>query len=191
MIFLFSMQFSGTLMLVFAAAIGTATFVENDLGTLAAKLIVYEAFWFELLLSLMAISMLGGIFKYNLYKRKKHTVLIFHISFVIILIGSAITRYASFEGTMMIREGSSSSEIISENSYITVDIEHQGKTYQYDKKKLFSPYKSNSFDKEIEFGNQSCQLSLIDFVPNAAETIVEDPNGYPVIAFVTICKGNR
>ncbi len=43
---LFSMQFSGTLMLVFAAAIGTATFVENDLGTLAAKIIVYEAFWF-------------------------------------------------------------------------------------------------------------------------------------------------
>jgi hypothetical protein len=35
--FIFSMQFAGTLLLVFAAAIGTATFIENDYGTLAAQ----------------------------------------------------------------------------------------------------------------------------------------------------------
>lgn len=189
--FLFSMQFSGTLMLVFAAAIGTATFVENDLGTLAAKIIVYEAFWFELLLLLMCISMLGGIFKYNLYKRKKHSVLIFHISFVIILIGSAITRYTGSEGTMMIREGNSSNEIISEHSFITVKINHNGQAYEYSKKKMFTPYKRNSFDQEIKFGDKKCHISLIEYYQNAAETIAEDPNGSPIISFITMGAGGR
>jgi len=189
--FLFSMQFSGILMLLFAAAIGTATFVENDLGTLASKLLVYEAFWFELLMLLMAISMLGGIFKYNLYKRKKLSVLIFHISFVIILIGSAITRYAGTEGIMRIREGNTSNEFISENSFINVNIIHNGQTYKYEKKKMFTPYTRNTFDQEIKFGNESCQLSLIEYYQNAAETIVEEPNGHPIISFVSMGTGER
>ena len=51
--FIFSMQFAGTLLLVFAAAIGTATFIENDYGTLAARSVVYDARWFEGLLLLL------------------------------------------------------------------------------------------------------------------------------------------
>lgn len=189
--FLFSMQFSGTLMLVFAAAIGTATFVENDLGTLASKIIVYEAFWFELLLTLMAICMIGGIFKYNLYKRKKHSVLIFHISFVIILIGSAITRYAGSEGMMRIREGESSNKFISEHTFVSLKINHKGQTYSFEKKKMFTPYSRNSFKHTIKFGNESCQLSLIDYFQNAAETIAEDPNGSPIISFISMGDGGR
>ena len=127
--FLFSMQFSGMLMLIFAAVIGAATFVENDLGTLASRIIVYDAYWFELLMLLMAISMTGSIFKYKLYQRKKHTVLIFHLSFVIILIGSAITRYIGEEGNMRIREGESSNQIISEYSYVQVTVNNGQNKY--------------------------------------------------------------
>ena len=61
--FLFSMQFAGTLLLIFAAAIGTATFIENDFGTLAAKSAVYSARWFEGLLFLTSISLIGSVFK--------------------------------------------------------------------------------------------------------------------------------
>ena len=164
--FLFSMQFAGTMMLVFAAAIGTATFVENDLGTLAAKLIVYEAKWFEILLLILAISMIGSVFKYKLYQRKKHTVLLFHLSFVVILIGSAITRYLGHEGTMMIREGASSNKIISENPYIQVNIDDDGNYYYFEDKILFNQFKKNKFNKEIDFGDKICSLSF--YFPSGA-----------------------
>ena len=130
------MQFTGTLMLVFAAAIGTATFVENDLGTLAARLIVYDSKWFEVLLLIMAVCMLGSIFKYNLLQRKKYTVLLFHISFVVILIGSAITRYVSYEGTMRIREGQTTNQVISAETYVQLSIKENGKSYLYEKNTL-------------------------------------------------------
>ena len=105
------MQFAGTLILVFAAAIGTATFIENDYGTLAARTVVYDARWFEGLLLLTAISLIGSVFKYKLYERKRYNVLVFHLAFIIMLAGAAITRYAGYEGTMMIREGESSNKI--------------------------------------------------------------------------------
>ncbi len=72
------------------------------------------------LLLLTAISLVGSVFKYKLYERKKYNVLVFHLAFVIILAGAAITRYAGYEGTMMIREGESSNQIISESPYVQV-----------------------------------------------------------------------
>ena len=44
--FLFSGWFMGVLLIVFAYAIGYATFVENDSGPVAARIIVYNAKWF-------------------------------------------------------------------------------------------------------------------------------------------------
>ena len=189
--FLFSMQFAGTLLLVFAGVIGAATFVENDLGTLAARIIVYDSHWFEGLLLLMSISMFGSIFKYKLYQRKKHTVLIFHISFIIILIGSAITRYIGEEGNMRIREGESSNQIISQQSYIQVSVNNGVNRYNYSDKKLFNPYNSSSYDKTLHFNNESSHISMVRFVPNAAETIVEDPTGKPIISVVTMGRNGQ
>jgi len=183
--FLFSMQFSGTLMLIFAGVIGAATFVENDLGTLAARIIVYDSRWFEVLLLIMSISMFGSIFKYKLYQRKKFTVLVFHISFIIILIGSAITRYAGEEGMMRIREGQSSRQIISQHAYIQLAVNDGTNQFSFSDKKLFNPYKSNSYSRTLNFNNQKAHLSLARYIPNAAETIVEDPNGDAIISLVT------
>ena len=189
--FIFSMQFSGTLMLIFAGVIGAATFVENDLGTLAARIIVYDSHWFEVLMLLMSVSMFGSIFKYKLYQRKKHTVLIFHLSFIIILIGSAITRYVGEEGNMRIREGQSSNQIISQNSYIQITVNNGVNKYHYSDQKLFNPYKSNHYEKTLNFNNESSHISALRYVPNAAETIVEDPNGAPIISIVTMGRNGQ
>lgn len=189
--FIFSMMFAGTLMLVFAAAIGTATIIENDYGTLAAKSVVYGAFWFEALLVLTAISLIGSVFKYKLYQRQRYSVLFFHISFVIILIGAAITRYISYEGTMMIREGASSNRIISENPYVQVTVEKNGQTAYFDSPYLFTEFKKNKFDKTFNFNGEDIRLEYGSYIPNAAESVVEAPNGIPIITFVTVENGRR
>ncbi len=178
------MQMAGTLMLVFAGVIGIATFVENDLGSFAARIFVYDSHWFELLMILMSITLFGSIFKNKLFQQKKYAALIFHISFVIILIGSGITRYFGEEGSIRIREGESSNQVISQNSYIQITVDDGINHHYFSDKKLFNPYKKNRFQKTFHFNNESSHLSLISYVPNATETIVEDPNGEPIISMV-------
>jgi hypothetical protein len=51
--FLFSGTLMGVLLLVFAISIGYATIIENDFDATTAKMLIYNARWFELLLLLM------------------------------------------------------------------------------------------------------------------------------------------
>ena len=51
-----SMKTMAFLMLLFAFAIGYATFVENDYGTITAKADIYNARWFEILIALLTIN---------------------------------------------------------------------------------------------------------------------------------------
>lgn len=100
-------------LVVFAVAMAWATFIEAIHGTDIARKIVFNAKWFELVMVIGAINLLVTIFTRKLYRRAKLTVFMFHLSFVIIILGAGITRYISYEGTMLIMEGESSNSIVS------------------------------------------------------------------------------
>ena len=81
---IYSTRVTAVLFLVFAAAMGVATFIENDYGTETAKALVYNAWWFEAIMAFFAINFFGNIFKYKLYKKEKlwfHEMLIFVLFF--------------------------------------------------------------------------------------------------------------
>ncbi|MDZ7775051.1 MAG: cytochrome c biogenesis protein ResB [Bacteroidales bacterium] len=118
--FLFSMQLMGILILIFAVAIGVATFIENDFGTSTARLLVYEAIWFEILLALLVVNMIGSFVKYRVLKKSKWSVITFHFSFVVILLGAAITRYYGYEGSMHIRENDTVNTIKTYENYLHI-----------------------------------------------------------------------
>src|SRR5690554_1828471 len=90
---LFSTKLTAVLLIIFAFAIGLATFIENDYGTPASKAIIFNTKWFEVLMVLMAINFSGNIFKYKLFRKEKLAILMFHLAFVIVIIGAGITRY--------------------------------------------------------------------------------------------------
>ena len=115
---LFSTTAAGFYMILFAVAIGVATFVENDFGTSAAQKVIFKARWFELLLVLFGISILVNIFRFRMVQQKKWSTLMFHASIIIILIGAGVTRYFGYEGTMHIREDSTSNELVSSDTHI-------------------------------------------------------------------------
>ena len=129
------MKSMAVLTLIFAFSIAYATFVENDYGTHAAKALVYNSRWFEVLLVFLGLNLLGNIFIYKLYTSKKVPQFLFHLAFLIILIGSGITRYYGYEGVMHIREGGVSNKMVSSDIYFT--IRHNGKSFS--KKLLLSP----------------------------------------------------
>jgi cytochrome c biogenesis factor len=119
------------LLLVYAFAMAYATFVENDYGTPTAKALIYEALWFEVVMFLLIINFIGNIGRYRLWKREKWPLLVFHLAFVLIFIGGAITRYISYEGQMHIREGQTSNEVVTDKNFFKIQIENGGDRLSY------------------------------------------------------------
>src|SRR5690554_1766284 len=120
--FLFSTRTMAVLLFIYAISMAIATFIESDFDTPTAKALVYDAKWFEILMLWLIVLFIANIKRYRLFRREKWPVLIFHLSFVFIFLGGAITRYISFEGQMPIREGETTNEIISDRTYFKLEI---------------------------------------------------------------------
>ncbi|MBN1819344.1 MAG: cytochrome c biogenesis protein ResB, partial [Prolixibacteraceae bacterium] len=165
--FLFSMFFTGLLLIFFAIAIGYATFVENDYGTLTAKILIYNSWWFEVLLFVIIINLTGSIFVNKLITKKKWTIFLFHVAFIVILAGAALTRYFGFEGTMHIREGKSSNSIISTATFIKITATANGQSETIEKEVKFTGYTGNRFSEKLEVGGKSIHIKNIQFMPSA------------------------
>ncbi|HRX12331.1 MAG TPA: cytochrome c biogenesis protein CcsA, partial [Draconibacterium sp.] len=188
--FFFSMFFTGLLVVIFAISIAYATFIENDYGTVTAKILVYNAKWFEILLFIMCVNLIGSIFTNKLIAKKRYPGVLLHFSFVVIFIGAAITRYYGYEGSMHIREGESSNTIISEPTFISIKAKKGDQTEIREKQVLFSPYTANRFSENINIGGQQIKVENTGYLPSAEEVLVADPNGSPVLSLLTVANGS-
>ncbi len=189
--FLFSMLFTGILVMIFAIAIGYATFVENDFGTSTAKILIYNAKWFEGLLVLLSINLIGSVFVNKMIAKKQWAIFLFHIAFIVIGIGALITRYYGFEGTMHIREGASSNTIVSDASYITIKATSGNETVSTEKSVLFSPYTANKFSEKININGKTIHVENMMYMPSAEETVSIDPMGEPIISIMAVGSQNQ
>ena len=114
--YLASTRLMSVLFFVFPAAMGLGTFIETWYSTDTAKIWIYNAWWFELIMALFVLNFIGNIFRYRLLRKEKWAVLAIHISFILILIGAFVTRYIGYEGVMPIREGDSTNTFLSEKT---------------------------------------------------------------------------
>lgn len=184
--FLFSMSLTGALLLVFAITIGIATFIENDFGAASAQAVVYKALWFELLLTLMVVNMIGVIIIRKLYVKEKWANLLFHVAFIIILLGAAITRFTGQEGLMHIREGQTATSFLTDETYISGTVLVGDEKVEFSEKVLFVPIKKSKFSEDVSVGDIETSITLIKYIPNAqeiVETNVEE--GEPILTIVT------
>ncbi len=188
---LFSTSAAGLYMILFAVAIGVATFIENDYGTSAAQKIIFKSRWFEVLLFLFGISILTNIFRFRMLQQKKYSTLLFHAAIIIILIGAGVTRYFSFEGSMHIREDSASNMFISADTYVVFEARQNGKSYRFDEKVNFASLGKNRFDKTYQIGNDVIHVALDGFIPNPENSLEPSDNGVPTIKIVVAGANGR
>lgn len=196
---LVSTKTMAVLLLVYAVAMAYATFLENDYGTPTAKALIYEAKWFELVMLLLIVNFIGNISKYRLWKREKWPLLVFHLSFVLIFIGGAITRYISYEGQMHIREGETSNEIITDKNFFKIQIEQNGDRLGYEE----IPYMMSSqkpwiakiiphrFDAKYDFHGQRVEVKQLDYVLRKKDSLQTDPTGKEYIHLVSTNETSR
>ena len=186
-----SMKTMAVLMLIFAFSVGYATIIENDYGTMTAKADIYNADWFTVLLFLLTVNLILNIFKYKMYTQKKAPIFIFHIAFLVILLGAGITRYIGFEGTMHIREGDSSSTMVSSDTYFKVVAKSADKTEQSKQKVYLSKRTLNTLDTSLSLDGKNVEVKLIEYIPDAIEAIVEDEKvGKPIVQMM-VTSGSK
>lgn len=169
-----------TILAIFAISIGIATFIENDFGSASAKSLVYHAPWFKLLLFIGVINLTGNIFRKKLYTRHKLTVFMFHVAFILILIGAAVTHYIGFEGTLSMKEGETTNLVLTSNAYIQVNAGDQ--VYEFPAR--FSAAGKNRFKEHFRYKDQDYEVSCISFTTNAIPDVMPDPSGKPIADMV-------
>ena len=178
------------LMLMFAVTIGYATFVENDYGTMTAKADIYNARWFEIMLGMLALNLLLNMIKFKMARKEKILVFIFHASFLIILVGAAVTRYFGYEGVMHIREGESNNVIISNEPYVTFNVHNEGKSYTFQEPLFLSKRLSNRFERTLAFDGREVKVKLEDYMGDARLEAVADPKGEPILNMMITAGGS-
>lgn len=196
--YLFSTRAMTMMLFIYAISMAVATFVENDFGTPAAKMLIYNATWFDILQILLIINFLVNIKRYRLWRREKWAVLAFHLGFVITFIGAAITYLFAVEGIMSIREGDTSNEIISSQTYVKMNIFDEDRALSYEspytmtyfnKKDASFPFK-REFSSNYQFKDRIIKLRSLDYVMLAKDTIIEG-EGKETLELVTTGEDGR
>jgi cytochrome c-type biogenesis protein CcsB len=194
---LVSTRLTAILFITFSAAMGIGTFIESMHGTDAARILVYNAFWFEIMMILFLINFIFNIKRYNLLSRPKFGILLMHLSWILIIIGAGVTRYIGHEGVMPIREGNTSNEFLSSDTWLTVlvdgEIDGNPLRRKLEKKLLLSEYTSfnNSFKIKNDFDKQKFEIEYLDFIENVDYSVVESESGSNFIKVVEASKGDR
>ncbi len=142
---------------------------------------IYNSWWFTLIHILFVINFLGNIARFKLLRKEKITTLIFHISFILILVGAGITRYISFEGVMPISEGETENTFLSEKTYLEVlvqgEIDGQPMQRTLDKELMLSPRLSNTFTWNTDFNKDPIKIKYNKFIDGAEDGFIEDEAG--------------
>ena len=192
---LFSTRLTALFFILYPTAMAFGTFIESWYSTDTAKILIYNAWWFELIMVFMAINFFGNIFRYRLYKKEKWAVLLLHLSFLLILTGAFITRYIGFEGVMPIREGVTESKMLSDKTYLTIyvdgDINGKPQRKKLQDDILFSEHVNNNFSWNNEFNGQEFRVAYVDFMENVTEGLVLDDTGERYLKIVEAGDGNR
>ena len=193
--YLFSTRLTAVLFIFYPTAMAFGTFIESWYSTDTAKIWIYNARWFELIMVFMAINFFGNIFKYRLLRKEKWATLMIHLSFLLILLGAFVTRYIGYEGMMPIREGATENQFLTEKTYLTVyvdgEINEEPRRKKLESDLLLSEHVNNDFSWNNDFNGQDFSISFVDFMENATEGLVIDESGERYLKIVEAGDGNR
>ncbi|MCZ0772325.1 cytochrome c biogenesis protein CcsA [Campylobacter hepaticus] len=179
------------LFLLFAFFCALATFIESAYGSPTAWAMIYDAFWFEYIQLLLGINLLCGMFYYKMFKMKKLPLIIFHLSFLFILVGSVMTRYAGFEGILAIREHTQNSSIESSKTSLNFFAIKDGQHYSVVNDRYIGnlPF-ANFFKLKLQLDDEAV-LKYKDLILNAHYIYKENNTSEPLLVLMLSQKAQQ
>ncbi|WP_242157551.1 cytochrome c biogenesis protein [Aestuariivivens sediminis] len=158
---LISSKASMLILAVFIFIIASATLIEEAYDTATTKRLIYNAFWFELLMFVLVVQYIAMVIRKNLWYWEKMPQLVFHFSFVVLFIGGGITRYFGFEASMHILENEAVNTIHSVEPYLQIRGDNGAIAYSSNSPIHFSQIQSNDF--HLEFPVDDTELLEITY----------------------------
>ena len=146
------------LMGIYAIAIAVATFIENDFGSNAARVLIYNTWFFNVLHLWLLVCLIGVMIRYKFLAQKKYASFILHLSFVIIIVGAGITRFFGVEGLMNIREGQSNSAFVSSEIFLNVLLSNDESKYAIHIPVSVSYASNKMLNEKIAFGDSHFRI---------------------------------
>ena len=186
--FLVSMPFMAVLMIILIVVLALATFMESAYSTQTAWAVFYGTHWFEVLMVLIGINLVGVMVKQKFFRRKKIVVLLFHLSFILILVGAAITRFISYEGNMHIRENQASNVMLSSNAYIDVVLEVNGETSTSSRKVMLTDLTPKDYRMNTNVGGEKVKIKSTEYLSSIVEQYIASPGGEPYMQVMLVTE---
>ena len=166
-----SFRLTGLILMVLPFSIALATFIENDFGSSTARAHIYNASWVEALFILAGVNLLGSMVIHRVYRKSRISILMFHLSFLLILSGAGITRYSGFTGMMHIREGERSSFVLSDEAYLSVQVVEAEHAYRDSRMLHLSELRNRGRLMKVRTGgiagNHNLQVDYLDHISDA------------------------
>ena len=193
---LFSMPLMSIMVFFFFLSIAIATGVETYYNTATAQKVIYKSTWFEWIIFLLFINLIANVLRYQLHKKKeKIGSLIFHLSFLIIVVGAFVTRNTGFEGMMSIPEKKAVNYILSAETYLQLIVDDGENQLPCDIPMIVTEFTNNDFSQEIEFpGNpEPITIKYKDYLPKytSFDTLKTVQNGSKFLHIVTVGESSR
>lgn len=136
-----SVQTAVPLLLFIAAIVSWGTIVESRYNSEYARLLVYDAWWFQGLLVLLATNILFAALSRIPYKIQHMGFVITHIGLLTLLLGSAITKIWGIDGQMTVAESSNGRTVMLSERVFEIA---SNTTF----KKIYIPRLTKSLDEE-------------------------------------------
>ncbi|MGJ8685531.1 MAG: cytochrome c biogenesis protein CcsA [Nonlabens sp.] len=169
------------LLLAFAISMAIGTWIEHIYDTPTSKKWVYNAWWFSGIMFLLVLNFIGNIKRYQLLQWKKWATLTMHLSWILIIIGAGITRYISYEGMMLIREGETENSFYSDETYMSVIMQGMspdGQEMQREvkDKMLITPY-DYDYTLNEKFYDKDISIKIDTLIYDAVEGLIPSEDG--------------
>jgi len=130
-IFLGSVYFAVTLITLLSLTLIASTLLEAAHGTPFVQRFFYQAGWFDVFLSLIAVNMFISMMLRFPFKKHHTGFVITHIGILMLLVGSLLSRVLGVEGQMLLYE-SEKSNLIYHNTYEITVHRHSGEAVRFD-----------------------------------------------------------
>jgi cytochrome c biogenesis protein ResB len=108
-LFFSSVKLTIVLLLMLGIAMGYGTWIETNLSNGAARILIYRTWWFDSLIVLLALNLIGCTLRRAPYRPHQAPWLLTHVALLLIMASTLITHRFGMQGQMVVVEGESES----------------------------------------------------------------------------------
>ena len=163
--FFASLRLTIFILLGLAMAMSMGTIYEAEQGTPAAQVMFYRAWWFDGLLVLLTLNLVGCTYLRRPKRTTRWAYLLMHNSILVIFAGGLIGRWYGSEGQLAFAEGQTKNSILQDGNVLRATFD-SGDSYEFDTKILDAFPNHTRPNHTFHLNRHGIDLNVRSFFPD-------------------------